>query len=198
MKETENSYLSLKINERHIGILLKETLDCFGITNNLSGKEKIGFFYTIVYNRYNKQIVAVHCHSLEEVTAINPTKIDITDCPFLNFPEEIQKRMVELSSSKSIIPFLLDLLASNGQGGFTWANSPEGYIFWGKVITHRKFDLFFNNLKQNENESQDQLQEEVIPSNGTGMQGKPKFLYRKHKPRVAIGSLSYKKVSGRG
>lgn len=62
---------------------------------------------------------------------------------FISFPFEIQKMMVEKSSSKSCIPFLRSICVMESGGGFNWANTEEGSDFWDEVIDYKNFDIFF-------------------------------------------------------
>jgi hypothetical protein len=34
-------------------------------------------------------------------------------------------------------------LQSSRYGGFTWANTPEGSVFWERVMAEKEFDLFY-------------------------------------------------------
>lgn len=65
------------------------------------------------------------------------------------FPIEVVQRMVDLSneqgrwSEERGIETLQTYVCSAGYGVFRWAETPEGEVFWSKVITGKNFKLFF-------------------------------------------------------
>lgn len=62
---------------------------------------------------------------------------------FINLPLELQKMMVEKSSSKSYIPFLGNICVNENIGGFKWGETEEGYKFWSDIINYKNFEIFF-------------------------------------------------------
>ena len=63
------------------------------------------------------------------------------------FPREIVERMlecqVEQGNPKYVSVFEKDKTSNRLQGGFTWRNTSEGYIFWDKILGCGKLDTFF-------------------------------------------------------
>ena len=65
------------------------------------------------------------------------------------FPIEIVQKMVERSTEQGqwfddvgMRTFQVHV-TSSGRGGFHWSSTPEGHVFWNRVIEGRRFDLFF-------------------------------------------------------
>ena len=115
---------------------------------------------------------------------------------FMTLPLDIQIEVVKRSKSKSPIPFLQDIAVSSLDGGFAWFDTPEGNDFWNSVLMDGDIDLFYKHFKSKENESR--LQEQESPLRGGSGEIKCGLCRRKHKPRVEIKPIGYKKVVGRG
>jgi hypothetical protein len=115
---------------------------------------------------------------------------------FMTLPLDIQIEIVKRSKSKSPIPFLKNIAASTSGGGFTWSDTPKGYEFWNSVLMDGDIDLFYKQFKSKENESR--LQEQESPLRGGSGEIKCGLCCRKHKPRVEVKPVGYKKVIGRG
>lgn len=66
------------------------------------------------------------------------------------FPIEVVQKMVERSTEQERwfddvgMRTLQVNVTSAGSGGFSWDATPEGYMFWSRVIAHERFDLFFD------------------------------------------------------
>lgn len=67
----------------------------------------------------------------------------------VGFPIEIVEKMLERQYEQinkvDIVAFQNDRIQSisNGEGGFHWGETIEGYEFWNNVIRQKKFDIFF-------------------------------------------------------
>lgn len=66
------------------------------------------------------------------------------------FPIEVVQKMVERSTEQDrwfddvgMRAFQVNV-SSSGRGGFNWRSTPEGRIFWSRIIESRRFDLFFD------------------------------------------------------
>lgn len=66
-----------------------------------------------------------------------------------NFPIEIVQRMVDLSNEQGRweeevgMQTFQTSACSAGQNGFHWESTPEGHLFWDKVVGSKNFKVFF-------------------------------------------------------
>lgn len=158
----------------------------------MNGNAKEGSHYILDYDDNSYNILAYECE--DEPSGVYRY---FTNIPaFMTFPREVQKKMIERSMKGSPIPFILEVSASNSNGGFSWTETPEGRDFWSSVINNRNFELFNNYFKTKEYESR--LQEQESPLRGGSGEVKCGICCRKHKPRVTVKSVGYKEVIGRG
>lgn len=58
------------------------------------------------------------------------------------FPEEIIEKMLE-NQQQQRGKANRKVLENNNLVGFSWVDSPEGHLFWERIIKHREFDRFF-------------------------------------------------------
>lgn len=129
----------------------------------------------------------------------NPSNVDFyknTIPTFMTLPLDIQIEVVKRSESKSPVPFLQDISVCDTGGGFCWDDTPEGHKFWSSILQDGDIDLFYKQFKSKENESR--LQEQESPLRGGSGEIKCGLCCRKHKPRVEVKPVGYKKVIGRG
>lgn len=65
-----------------------------------------------------------------------------------DFPMEVVERMVYEQVSQRQKPnptvFAIKKSAAPSEGGFAWAATEDGFIFWEKVIRKKDWDLFFS------------------------------------------------------
>ena len=65
-----------------------------------------------------------------------------------DFPMEVVERMVyeQASQRQKMNPtvFAINNSAGPAEGGFSWAITEDGYVFWENVIRKKNFDLFFS------------------------------------------------------
>lgn len=66
------------------------------------------------------------------------------------FPIEIVQKMVERSTEQGKWDYDVGMttfqenVSSAGSCGFRWETTPEGHLFWSRIIESRRFDLFFD------------------------------------------------------
>ena len=64
-----------------------------------------------------------------------------------DFPQEIVEKMleyqVEQGNQRNVEVFEGFREANHKNKGFTWEKTPEGELFWGKVIFYENFSVFF-------------------------------------------------------
>ena len=158
----------------------------------MGGNASTDSYYFIDYDPATYKITNYGC-------ADSPRSVDHyydTIPVFMTLPLDIQIEVVKKSKSKSPIPFLQDIAVSSLDGGFAWFDTPEGNDFWNSVLMDGDIDLFYKHFKSKENESR--LQEQESPLRGGSGEIKCGLCCRKHKPRVEVKSVGYKKVVGRG
>jgi hypothetical protein len=158
----------------------------------MAGNASTGSYYFIDYDPATYKITNYGC-------ADSPSNVDFRENTiplFMTLPLDIQMEVVKRSKSNSPIPFLRDIAVSTPDGGFAWCDTPEGNDFWNRVLIDGDIDLFYKQFKSKENESR--LQEQENPLRGGSGEIKCGLCCRKHKPRVEINSIGYKKVVGRG
>lgn len=167
----------------------------------LNGDATSSAVYEIYYEDTSFEILNVDIHANEPLGV--PCR-SLSKCEFIHLPIEIQKEMVNRSSSKSIIPFLCDVTADHYTGGFDWESTPEGRSFWEDIIIRKQFNLFFKskdnktNFKQQQNEDENQLQKEGIPRSGGNEPITTGVLCRRRKARITVKHLGHQKIVGRG
>lgn len=65
-----------------------------------------------------------------------------------DFPMEVVERMVyeQAGQRQKMNPtvFAINNSAGPAEGGFSWAITEDGYVFWENVIRKKNFDLFFS------------------------------------------------------
>lgn len=94
-------------------------------------------------NRWNAEIKCIE--SMPPETEEKPLRYggDIA-----GFPPEILEKMLEYQEKqgniRNVKVFEKDRWSACFAGGFQWENTDEGYNFWNKVISRKKFDIFFN------------------------------------------------------
>ena len=70
------------------------------------------------------------------------------------FPIEVVQRMVdcqvEQGNKADVTVFQIDRCKIVEHGGFDWAGTKDGVPFWGKILSGRKFDVFFNKYPKKE------------------------------------------------
>jgi hypothetical protein len=89
--------------------------------------------------------------SVTQVTLINETsdnKFSSTDFDNSVFclPDNILERLIELSSIKSLVPYILNLFANSDEGGFSWADTEERAPYWRKILVLKKFENTYKSL----------------------------------------------------
>ena len=64
-----------------------------------------------------------------------------------NFPQEVVEKMLEhqvkQGNPRNRAVFEKKILEGSSGGGFLWSATPEGDVFWRKVIEEQDFDHFF-------------------------------------------------------
>ena len=87
-----------------------------------------------------------------QVTLINETSDKFSNTDFNNsvfcLPDNILERLIELSSIKSLVPYILNLYAYNYEGGFNWDFTEEGETYWGNILGRlkKKFENTYKSL----------------------------------------------------
>ena len=149
-------------------------------------------YYYIDYDPATYKIINYCCEA-------SPNNVDFyndTIPTFMTLPLDIQIEVVKRSKSNSPVPFLKDIYAGSSDGGFIWRDTPEGHEFWESILEDDDIDLFYDHFKSKKHESR--LQEQESPLRGGSGEIKCGLCCRKHKPRVEVKSVGYKKVIGRG
>ena len=158
----------------------------------MEGNSANGTWYYIDFDSMSYKITKYDCLSYPPSDAIYKEQLPL----FMDLPLDIQVEVVKRSKSKSPLPFLQDIAVSTSGGGFTWDDTPEGHEFWSSILQDGDIDLFYKQFKSKENESR--LQEQESSLRGGSGEIKCGLCCRKHKPRVEVKPVSYKKVIGRG
>lgn len=85
-----------------------------------------------------------------QVTLINETSDKFSDSDFDNsvfcLPDGILEKIIELSSIKSLVPYVLNLFAYNYEGGFDWDCTEEGETYWNNILGLKKFENTYKSL----------------------------------------------------
>lgn len=160
-----------------------------GFNNGYQGTSD---FYILIYNSDNFKALNFTTLKGKIKDLFGKTFYDVPE--FIKYPKEIQRALIENSTSKSPIPFILDSAASSKTGGFDWESTPEGWNFWSKVINEKNFDLFFKKFKHNETE----LCRKATPIGRQHNENSIGLRYRFNKARITIQPLSNKEIIGRG
>ncbi len=76
------------------------------------------------------------------------------------FPPEVVEKMLEYQvaqgNPRNVAVFEGWVVASKRQFGFAWDDTPEGFLFWKKVIKDENFELFFNKYPKQMNKAETQ------------------------------------------
>ena len=92
---------------------------------------------------------------LNSAQVIQVTRIDKESDKFSGFdfdnsvfcvPDKILDRLVELSSLKSLVPYILNLFAIEDEGGFNWEDTKEGKTYWNNILGLKKFENTYKSL----------------------------------------------------
>lgn len=156
--------------------------------------------YTIEYNKDYEIDEYCAYDTIEEARENSPGAHNIyNNIPkFMTFPEEIRKVMIEKSESHSPIPFIKCISCDSHAGGFNWGETEEGHEFWSNIVDDEDFDLFYIhfNLKKENYESRLCIKE--TPFGGDSDRNPSSIRSGFNKARIAVQSLGYQKVIGRG
>lgn len=71
-----------------------------------------------------------------------------------DLPKEIKEKMLEYQvaqgNKKKPSIFVHELGSAKYEGGFSWADSPEGFDFWKNVLEEGNFKIFFDKYPKSE------------------------------------------------
>lgn len=82
---------------------------------------------------------------------LNPQSVNLIPYGYENLGEishlkdhpYILDRLIRLSESKSLKPFIRDAYAGKAQGGFSWEETPEGSYYWQVILIERHPSSFY-------------------------------------------------------
>lgn len=175
----------------------KESISLCRIMSNLDKKWKFSGstserYYCFSYDKsYN--IMNMTCITVSDDLPENTLHREFSDCHFFQLPREIQNKMIELSVSKSYIPFIINETSTSLQGGFDWKDSD---IPWLEIIIFGNYDKFYEHFNNKTNESR--LQKQNFTVSGDSGEQPAGICCRGHKITITVNTLGNKTVTGRG
>lgn len=65
-----------------------------------------------------------------------------------HFPKKVKEMMLinqaKQGNKMNLKVFEVDEFSQKDKGGFDWGDTPEGYLFWQRVILNEDFDIIYN------------------------------------------------------
>ena len=133
----------IKVLSKEHGKKVIEYWKSRGVDTESLGGSNPGGYYGVIDGDFD-------AWSPREVILANPEIIELPEEPeptFDELPVEIQEKMmerqVEQGNKRNEEVFRRHLRSSAVKGGFTWDDTPEGALFWSKVLDGGKMETFY-------------------------------------------------------